>query len=79
MCLGLDVGGEFLPSEEPDAFLPVHAYLLAVAGAPLVENLWLEELAADGPSEFAFLGFPLKLRGSTGMPVRPLAMPIGPE
>ena len=75
MCLGLDVGGEALPPEEPGTFLPVHAYLLSTAGSPLFENLWLEELTRAGPAEFAFIAMPLKLRGSTGMPVRPIALP----
>jgi len=76
MCVGVDCGGEALPPEQPDTFLPVHAYLLAEAGMPVVENLWLEDLAAAGIKEFAFLAAPLKLRGSTGCPVRPLALTI---
>ena len=76
MCIGVDAGGEALPPEEPDTFLPVHAYLLATAGAPVVENLWLEDLARSGIREFGFLAFPLKLRGSTGCPVRPVAITL---
>jgi kynurenine formamidase len=76
MCLGLDVGGEALPPETPDTFLPVHAYLFATAGCPLFENLWLEDLAASPHHTVAFLAFPLKLKGSTGMPVRPVAIPL---
>jgi kynurenine formamidase len=76
MCVGVDAGGEALPPEEPGTFLPVHSYLLADMGAPIVENLWLEELAAAGISDFAFLAFPLKLAGSTGAPVRPVALPL---
>jgi kynurenine formamidase len=76
MCLGLDCGGEVLPPEQPDTFLPVHAYLFATAGAPLIENLWLEDLARDRVAEFALVAAPLKLRGSTGMPVRPLAFAL---
>ena len=76
MCIGVDAGGEALPPEEPDTFLPVHAYLLATAGAPIIENLWLEELAQAEVHEFAFLAFSLKLRGSTGCPVRPVALTI---
>lgn len=75
MCLGLDCGGEALPSEV-DTFLPVHAYLCATAGCPLFENLWLEELSSTGSFEFAFVAGPLKLRGSTGAAVRPIAMPL---
>jgi kynurenine formamidase len=76
MCVGVDAGGEALPPERPEEFLPVHAYLLADAGAPLFENLWLEELSAAGVREFVFLAFPLKLAGSTGAPVRPVALPL---
>jgi kynurenine formamidase len=76
MCVGVDAGGEALPPEEPGAFLPVHAYLLATAGAPVLENLWLEDLAAAEVFEFALLAFPLKLVGSTGCPVRPVALPF---
>jgi kynurenine formamidase len=78
MCLGLDLGGEALPPEEPDTFLPVHAFLFATAGTPLIENLWLEDLAGEELWEFAFLGLPLKLLGSTGTPVRPLAIALRP-
>lgn len=76
MCVGVDAGGEVLPPEEPGTFLPVHSYLLADAGAPVLENLWLEDLAAAGVRELAFLAFPLKLAGSTGAPVRPVALPL---
>jgi kynurenine formamidase len=76
MCVGVDAGGEVLPPEESGAFLPVHAYLLATAGIPILENLWLEALAEKRVFEFAFLAFPLKLVGSTGLPVRPVAFPL---
>jgi kynurenine formamidase len=75
MCVGVDAGGEALPPEEEGSFLPVHSYLLADAGMPIFENLWLEELAAREVAEFVFLAFPLKLLGSTGLPVRPVAFP----
>jgi kynurenine formamidase len=78
MCIGVDCGGEALPPEEADSFLPVHAYLLADAGVPIVENLWLEDLAGVG-EPFAFLAFPLKLRGSTGCPARPMAASMASE
>lgn len=75
MCLGVDCGGEPLPAEDPDAFLPVHSYLLADMGVPVIENMWLEDLARAGLRRFTLLAFPLKLRGSTGLPVRPVALP----
>ena len=76
MCLGLDVGGEALPPEVSGTFLPVHAYLFATAGAPLFENLWLEEAAAEEAWELGLVAAPLKLPGSTGMPVRPVAFAL---
>ena len=74
MCVGVDAGGEVLPPEQGETFLPVHAYLCATAGTPIFENLWLEELARAKVYEFAFIALPLKLVGSTGLPARPLAI-----
>ena len=44
------------------------------AGIYIIESLNLEELARDGVREFAFVCLPLKLRGGTGSPVRPIAL-----
>ena len=49
---------------------------VAEQGVPIIEVLRLDELARDGVYEFAFFGAPLKLRGSTGSPLRPWAMPL---
>ncbi|MGD9765719.1 MAG: cyclase family protein [Candidatus Binatia bacterium] len=73
---GDNVALEQLPSVEPNNYLPVHAYLFAVVGVMIIEVLWLEQLAAEKVSEFAFVGLPLKLRGSTGSPMRPVAIPF---
>lgn len=54
--------------------LPGHILLLVRAGIPILENLNLEELAAAGVHEFAFVCLPLKMRGATGSPVRPIAI-----
>jgi len=51
-----------------------HAHLLVIHGIHIIENLNLEELAAAGHSEFCFVAIPLKLRGATGSPIRPLAL-----
>jgi kynurenine formamidase len=53
--------------------LPGHVVLIVRAGIHILESLDLEALAADGVGEFAFVCAPLKLRGGTGSPVRPLA------
>jgi kynurenine formamidase len=54
--------------------LPVHAALLVDAGIPIIEGPSLGELAADGRREFLLIVSPLRLRGATGSPVRPLAI-----
>ena len=54
--------------------LPGHVLLLVRAGIPIIENLNLEELAAAKVYEFGFVCLPLKMRGATGSPVRPIAL-----
>ncbi len=77
MMLGADnFGFESFPSTDPNNFAPVHSYLLTERGMPFFELLWLEDLARDGIYEFLFVGAPIKLRGASGAPVRPLAIPI---
>ncbi len=56
------------------ARLPGHTILIVQAGIHIIESLFLEELAADGVREFGFICLPLKLRGGTGSPVRPIAL-----
>ena len=58
--------------------LAVVTYLLAEQGAPILELVYLEELARDGVYEFAFLGGSLKLRGADAAPIRPIAIPLRP-
>jgi kynurenine formamidase len=77
MLLGADnVAFEQLPSPEPETWIPVHMYLFNVVGRPIIEVLDLEELAAAGVYEFAFIGLPLKLRGASASPIRCIAMPL---
>ena len=59
---------------ELNATLPAHILLLVRAGIPIIENLNLEELAAARVYEFVFVCLPLKMRGATGSPVRPVAI-----
>jgi kynurenine formamidase len=63
--------------DEPDpelGLLPGHTILIVQEGIHIIESLYLEELAADGVREFGFICLPLKLRGGTGSPVRPIAL-----
>ena len=54
--------------------LPGHLILLVRNGIYILENLFLENLARDQRYEFTFICLPLKLRGATGSPVRPIAI-----
>ena len=54
----------------------MHSYLQAERGVSLLEALWLEDLAKDQVYEFLFIASPLKMRGATASPIRPLAIPI---
>jgi kynurenine formamidase len=59
---------------ETGATLFAHIYLLPQKGVYILENLNLEELARDRRFSFAFVAAPLKLKGATGSPLRPLAL-----
>jgi kynurenine formamidase len=58
----------------PDPAMPVHVHLLVESGIHIVECLNLDEVAAAGVAEFVFVALPLKIRGATGSPVRPVAV-----
>lgn len=58
----------------PSADMPVHVHLLYESGIHIIEALNLEALARDQVYEFLFVAAPLKLRGGTGAPLRPLAL-----
>jgi len=77
MLLGADnLSFEAFPPEREDNWVPVHTYLLAEKGVMFIEQMFLEELSADNIYEFAFFGASLKLRGASGSPMRPIAIPI---
>jgi kynurenine formamidase len=77
MLVGADnFGVERFPSTSASNFAPVHTYLLAERGVSMLELLWLEDLSRDRVYQFVFVASPLKLRGATGSPVRPIAIPI---
>jgi kynurenine formamidase len=77
MIVGADnLSFEAFPSELADNYIPVHTYLLAEQGAPIIELAYLEELAADRVYEFAFIAASLKLRGADAAPLRPMAIAL---
>lgn len=77
MLLGADnLSLEAFPPERKDNWVPVHTYLLAEKGMMFIEQLFLEELSENEVYEFAFIAASLKLRGASGSPMRPIAIPI---
>ncbi len=58
----------------PDPAMPVHVHLLVESGIHIIECLNLEELAAARVYEFLFVAAPLKIRGATASPIRPIAV-----
>ena len=69
------VGGDTLALEKtPCPNLPVHVILLVRNGIHILEAMNLEDLAHDKVTEFLFMAAPLKIRGGTASPVRPIAV-----
>jgi kynurenine formamidase len=54
--------------------LDVHVHLLVEKGIYIIESLDLEQLAADGVTDFTFVAAALRLKGASGSPIRPLAI-----
>jgi kynurenine formamidase len=54
--------------------MPGHAILLVRNGIYIIEHLYLEELSRDRIYAFVFMCVPLKIRGATASPVRPIAV-----
>jgi kynurenine formamidase len=77
MIVGADnLSFESFPSELDTDYVPVHTYLLAEQGTPIIELAYLEDLSRDKVYEFAFIGGSLKLRGADAAPIRPIAIPL---
>jgi kynurenine formamidase len=62
--------------QESDTTLPSHVHLIVEKGIHIMEHLTLEKLTADKHYIFIFICLPLKLRGATGSPIRPIAIAI---
>jgi kynurenine formamidase len=68
-------GSDTLAFEKvPATSMPVHVHLLVESGIHIIEALNLEELSRNRIYEFVFVAAPLKFRGGTGSPIRPLAL-----
>lgn len=53
---------------------PVHRLLLIERHIHIMENLALDTLAATGAGAFLFLALPLRVKGATASPLRPVAV-----
>lgn len=58
----------------PTNSLQVHVFLIAEKGIQIMEMLNLEQLSLDEVYSFLFIAIPLKIKGATGSPVRPIAI-----
>ena len=73
--IGADTWGiEKMPGADPDRMVPVHQWTITRHGIYHLENMNLEELAADKAYEFAFVFAPLPFKGATGSPGNPVAV-----
>ncbi len=67
-------GSEVLPNPQADLVFPVHQELMMKSGILNLENTRLEELATDRAYQFLLIVTPLRLKGASGSPVRPIAI-----
>jgi hypothetical protein len=70
----LDAGPAVMVDDTPRPTLPGRVILLVRARIYILENLLLEELSKRRAYEFVFVRLPLKMKGVTGSPVRPIAL-----
>jgi kynurenine formamidase len=68
------IGADTPILESPESKLHVHEYLLDQAGVYIIENLALAELLDARVGEFLFVALPLRIKGGTGSPLRPIAI-----
>jgi kynurenine formamidase len=71
---GDNVGLEVIPSTDPTNPHPVHIEFLIRRGIHIMELVDMEQLAAESVHEFCFVSLPLRVSGTTGSMVRPIAM-----
>ena len=66
--------GEVSPNPDEKLSFPVHTELICKAGIWNLENMVFDELSEDEVYEFLFVFTPIRFKGGTGSPGRPLAI-----
>jgi kynurenine formamidase len=76
--LGSDGVNDARPSGIAGVVTPIHAVAISAMGLWLIDNLYLEDLAARcaeaGRWEFCFMMTVLRIKNGTGSPVNPVAI-----
>jgi kynurenine formamidase len=65
---------EVSPNPDRQLVIPVHQELMMKNGVFNIENMTFEQLAAEGVYEFLLVATPIRFKGATGSPLRPLAI-----
>ncbi len=63
-----------MPNPNPKLAFPVHQELIPKQGIFNLENMVYDALLEDGVHEFLFIFTPVRFKGATGSPGRPLAI-----
>ena len=66
--------GEVSPNPDPTLAFPVHTELVCKQGIWNLENMVFDELIEDEVYEFLFVFTPIRFKGGTGSPGRPIAI-----
>jgi kynurenine formamidase len=67
-------GTEVEPNPQAGLIAPVHQELMVKSGILNLENMRFDDLVADRVNEFLFIVTPIRFKGATGSPVRPIAI-----
>jgi kynurenine formamidase len=65
---------EVMPNPDPELFVPVHQELIMKHGILNMENMVYSSLINDNIYEFLFIFTPIRFKGATGSPGRPIAV-----
>ncbi len=65
---------EVVPNPDKNLAFPVHQELITRNGVWNLENMNLDELSEDKVYEFLFIHTPIRFKGATGSPARPIAI-----